>query len=552
MTLPSRVYVIGLDGATWDILGPWMDAGHLPTLASLRQQGTAGKLKSVVPPLTGPAFSSLMTGKNPGQHGVFDWLERAPDGYHLQPINGERIRGQRLWDILSNHGKRVGILNVPMTYPPRKVNGFLVSGLLTPKQEPTFTHPPELGHELKETFDYRILPELYYDRWRVDPWLEELHHIVDMRTDTALYLLETFQPDFFMLHFFVIDLIQHGLWHTVDATHPDHDTPHGRRYANAILELYQHIDCSIKRLVERADEDTNFLIISDHGFGSVRKYIYVNTLLEKMGFLKFKTDLLTRIKVAMFRLGITPARVYRLFMRLGMLNFGLSKGKGERQELVRRFFLSADNIDWSRTQAYAHGNIGQIFINTLGREPQGIVRGGEEREELVGKIIQCLKEVTDPETGEKIIQQIFRREEIYSGDALSDAPDILMLPERLEYQALGASEFISNQVLEPSFAFSGEHRLYGILIAAGPDIKVNPNLLEANLVDIAPTVLHLMNLPVPEDMDGQVVVEILSPDLLNRRSIEYSSTTHGEVQESGYSLQDEKEIVDRLHRLGYV
>jgi predicted AlkP superfamily phosphohydrolase/phosphomutase len=217
------------------------------------------------------------------------------------------------------------------------------------------------------------------------------------------------------------------------------------------------------------------------------------------------------------------------------------------------FFLSWRDIDWTKTKAYSFGNVGQVFINLRGREPQGIVEPGEEYEELREQIISMLAELRDPETGIQVIEHIYRREEVYSGEQANELPDIVMLPLNMEYGATGLSAFVSNRVVAPSFAYSGSHRMEGVFMLSGHGVRPGLVVEGAQIVDVAPTILHLLGLPVPTDMDGRVLTEALDERFLASRLVEYSdeAAIPGPVGR-GLSEEEAQEVTERLRGLGYV
>ena len=295
--------------------------------------------------------------------------------------------------------------------------------------------------------------------------------------------------------------------------------------------------------------DATVLLMSDHGHGPVRNFLYVNNFLAQRGYLKFKPNIASQLKRAVFQLGLTPRFVYNflLAMGLGKLRRTLDKRRGGRG-LLKRFFLSFGDVDWSRTRAYSIGYIGEVHINLRGREPQGIVNPGEEYERVRDDVINSLRELRLP-NGTPLVEHIWKKEEIYHGAHLANAPDILFLPRNLETIAFGDFEFGSNKVIEKSFGVSSSHRMNGIFIASGAGIKNTGEFRGAQLIDLAPTILHLMGLPVPTDMDGRVLTEALA----DARTVEYGGTSEARAATTeGYSEEEEKEVIERLADLGYI
>jgi predicted AlkP superfamily phosphohydrolase/phosphomutase len=239
------------------------------------------------------------------------------------------------------------------------------------------------------------------------------------------------------------------------------------------------------------------------------------------------------------------------------LGFGRLKRevvRGQGQGLLKTFFLSFADVDWARTKAYSLGNVGQIYVNVAGREPQGSVQPGAEYERVREEIISRLRELRDPETHEAVVQEIYRREEIYSGEYVELAPDIVFLPARLEYFGFGEYEFGSHKIIEAmKRGISGTHRMQGVFIAYGAGIEPGVELQGAALVDLAPTIMHLLGLPVPSHMDGRVLDEMLSPLFSPAPYTGRVDTGYdGNVVGVGLTEEQQRVVAERLRGLGYV
>jgi len=549
-----RVFVVGLDGATLDLVRPWAEEGKLPTLSRIMAEGSYGKLTSTIPPVTGPAWASFMTGKNPGKHGVGDFFRRAPGEYRRLPVDAASIRAEPLWVAAARQGKKVGVLNVPMTYPPYEVNGFLVSGLLTPRTGSTFTHPEGLARELDEAVgDYRVNLDHFYTEGSAEPFLVDLRALVDARTRAAEYLMGKYEWDFFMVHYIATDWVQHFMWHCMDPSHPRFDEAEARLYGDAILRTYQQVDGALERLISGLGRNTVVVVVSDHGFGPFHNYIYLNNWLLQKGLLSLKSGPATRLKYWLFRRGFTPSNLYRALARTATVKLAFKASKQQRYELMSTWFLSGKDIDWARTRAHAAGNVGQILLNVRGREPSGVVERGVEYEGLRDEIISMLSQLRDPQTGELLVDHVYRREEIYSGPYVDQMADILLLPRNLEYGSTGLSEFVSNSIVAPSPGYTGAHRMDGMFMLMGDGVRRGVVRQDAAIVDMAPTILYLLGLPVSRDMDGRVLTGLLEEEWTSSRPVCYTDEDPGAlVSGPGLTDQESEEVRDRLRSLGYV
>jgi predicted AlkP superfamily phosphohydrolase/phosphomutase len=567
---PNRVLVIGLDGATFDLIKPWAQAGHLPTLQRLMDEGAHGELRSTVPPMTGPAWTSFATGVNPGKHRLYDWIARDEDSYTFSPVTALDCTAPTLYTLLSQVGRRVCALNIPMTYPPTPVNGVLVSGMPAPSTKVTVTYPTGLLNEIVGAVGEYILypdPGQAYSDSGVDAFLERLYRTTDVRLKTLDYLRGREAWDFAMVVFNGTDTISHALWKYMDASHPLYESAKAEKYGNAIRDYYRHLDGKLAGIVDTLPEDTTLIVMSDHGFGPFHKFIHVNNWLLQQGFMAVQPRPATRIKRTLFQRGLTPMNVYDTLMRMGLGGLKREVVRGQGQGLLKTLFLSFEDIDWRRTQAYSLGNVGQIYLNVVGREPYGCVQPGADYERVRETIMAQLQTLRDPETGEAVVETIYRREELYHGEHLDKAPDIVFLPRRLEYFGFGEYEFGSHKIIESMRrGISGTHRMNGIFMAYGRAIRPGATVENASLYDLAPTILRLMGEAVPEHMDGRVLDEAIAaiPAFGARTAARAAQPRNGSEHDGGYdggygsgsgetlSAEDRKVLADRLRSLGYV
>ena len=548
-----KIAIIALDGASPDLVERWAREGYLPNLAKLLEQGTFGPLLSVIPPVTGAAWGSFLTGVVPGRHGVFEWLSRREGTYQMGLIDSSSLPRPTLFEWLSAHGVRVGAVGVPLTYPVRPIRGFILSDLLTPPGQ-NYAYPRQLKEELEHLLGgpYPVAPPPWLGRQRAKRWFQALKASLIARAKTAQYLAAHHPWDFFMVHVMETDSVQHQMWHMLDRVER-------RRYrvkieGNPVLEIYQLADDLVGQLRKIFDEDTMVFVISDHGFGPLHYNLHLNTWLLRQGFLKLKANLSTRVKRLAFEAGLVPENLYPWEERLRLL--GWARGE-QAYRWLGRFSLSMQNIDWAKTVAYSYGNVGQIYLNRRGREPEGIVTEADARR-ILGELEQALLSWVNPLSGERVVKRVYRKEEVYSHRALECAPELVFLPEE-GHSPMGLSEFLSNEIVSHPVAHSGWHRMEGLFLGAGGPLK-RGLAKKLRLLDLYPTICELLGVPIPEGMDGQVSEELLHSKAREHESWEISSEREadGSLTESAIvgshsaaSAEEEELIRERLKGLGY-
>lgn len=548
----GRVLVIGLDGATFSLIEPWAKEGKLPTLAGLMAQGIRGNLASTIPYITAPAWTSFMTGVNPGKHGIFDFAVRQGHSYDVKIISGRDIQTPTLWKILSQAGKRVGVLNCPVTYPPEEVDGYLVGGMLTPSIKSQFTYPPSLREELLTRFPgYDLEPALASsDRMRTKREMATgVFPSAETRAEATRFLLERLGNwDFFFTVFIEPDRIQTYLWDDMDPAHPRHDRALAVEFGNKIREHYQHLDRLIAGLIyDLADERTWVFIVSDHGFAGVHRFFFPNVWLWKEGYLALQPRASSILEKTLDLMRGSP-----LAYPAKRLAKALFPDWGFTTQLRSRTFL--ERVDWSRTRAFWGGD-GGLSINLRGREPEGIVEPSAEYEALREELIAKLSALRDPHSGELVVEKVLRREEIYQGPMVELSPDLRVVWK--EYPEQKKTYFAAGELwAEEAFGYTGQtgdHAYYGILIAAGPGIKPGTVIQGASIIDLAPTILWLLGLPVPDYMDGRVLMDCFSDDFTASRPMRRTEAmAEAEGKKPGYTPEEEKELREKLRGLGYL
>jgi predicted AlkP superfamily phosphohydrolase/phosphomutase len=486
----------------------------LPNLKKMINEGVYGELESTFPPLTCPAWPSMFTGKNPGKLGMYDFTRYQPDQEQKFRLNNSQdYSSQAIWKMLNANGKKVGLLNLPMTFPPQQIDSFLVCGLGSPPAtEANYTYPPDLKKTLNELVGgYEILPPVLISiPGREGQYAKAFDEVLGKREKAASYLMRNLPWDLFVYVFFVLDSVQHYFWHHMDESHIRQGD---KRYQDVIKDFYIKIDSAIGRSIKQAPEGTNVLVVSDHGFGPLHGYFLINKWLETNNFLKLKgkaQQIRAKSTLSQIRDFLTAhlsPTLVRLVAKLIPKKMVRKLTWGERQ----RDNMSAlyQGIDWSKTKAFGVGEVGAIYINLKGREQWGIVKPGEEYERVRDEIITKLRKTTDPETGRAVDIEIFKKEEVYHGQYLESAPDILY--RMAKHHQLTSIEGKTEWRRSPFM--SGWHVPEGIFFAFGPDIKQSGEKLPGlKIYDIAPTILHLFGLAVPKDMDGRVLSEIFKKE----------------------------------------
>lgn len=534
----DKIVIFGIDGGSLKLIEGWKD--ELPNFKRIMENGVYGELESTIPPLTCPAWPCMFTGKNPGEIGMYGFSGlQFSDHYGSRIYSSLDYKSSSLWKRLNDYGKGVGLLNVAMTFPPHKISSFMVCGVGSPlTSEADYTSPLELRHTLdKVVGGYEILPPILLTiQGKEEEIARAFDRVLTKRVKAARYLMHNFPWDLFVCVFFASDSIQHYFWHHMDASHPRHDS--NNKYKNVIKDFYKRIDNAIGTLMAELPKDINLLIVSDHGFGPMTGYFMVNKWLENTGFLKFKgrvhqgriNSVLRQVRD--FLMSHLSLKLVRLIARV--TPEWLAMRLSVRQEQKDKMIQTYESIDWSQTKAYGMGVMSQIFINLKGREPSGIVEPGEEYEKVRGDIIAGLEKVTDPQTGAPIGFKIFRKEEVYHGKYVDLAPDILIVPDKYHPSSFKADSEWSIPAL------SGGHVRQGLFMAYGPDIKNSgKKLLNLKIYDIFPTILHMFELPIPTDIDGRVLTEIIK---------EGSEPAYREPRHQGIAIERGR-IRDRIRRL---
>ena len=569
----SKVLVIGVDAATMALAQRWVAEGHLPYLASFFSEGVYGRLDSVPNRNSAPAWSSMVTGVNPGKHGIF-WFT-ALDGYRYRLINASHRHAEPIWNTLSRAGKRVSVINVPISYPADEVNGLVIAGIDAPGTDDLqFTYPRNLYKRLVQRgvgVDYIIepgIPSLMKANKR-DAAVDRLHRCIDARFNVAQHLMRSEPWDFFMVVFTAPDSAQHFFWKYMSPDGFEVTSEERADYGDVIFQVYRHIDEVVGRLMDSAGPETTVLIVSDHGGeADNRKARCLPLWLEELGFLRQEKEgesSLSPIRVTK-RLALRAmAKLYRELDRRFDREFKLLLTKSfPRLRSLTESYLALPDISWGQTKAFSDGNIPAIWINLKGRQPEGTVNPGREYDAVCASIAKSLESLRDEATGQRVIERVVRSDEAYSGPYVAESPDLvvqwtedLVLSDAV-YDDGG--QLISNRprhagsLRDPmDELISGGHSRQGIFLMKGPGIRRGVALSEVDILDVTPTILHLMEQPVPSRLDGRVLGEAFLPEHLTDNPIRIGFEAEAaENQPIEYDPDDAETLRKRLKGLGYI
>ena len=483
-----RMLVVGLDSAAPELVfGSFRD--DLPTITSLARKGSSGLLESTIPAITVPAWSCMMTGLDPGQLGFYGFRNRADHSYDRMTIaNAKAVRQPRVWNLLSDAGKRVGVIGVPQTYPVQTVNGQMVSCFLTPSSESDYTYPPALRDEITAWIggDEFLVDVPRFRSDDKDRILADIYRLADQHFTVCKRLLERERYDFFMTVDMGLDRIHHAFWKYMDPGHPKHEP--GSRFAEAIHDYYVFVDGKIAELLELVDDDTIVVVVSDHGAKGMVGGLCMNEWLIQEGYLTLKEY---------------PSEVVPL----------------DRCE-----------IDWAKTKAWgAGGYYGRLFMNVIGREPEGIIPPEDyERERSV--LMEKLAAITDPD-GVNIGTVAFRPEDVYRSIE-NVPPDLIVYFGDLNWRSVGSVGLGSIWTFEndtgPDDANHAQHGIFVLHDPASPGHGAD--LGTVPIYDVGPTLLALLGREIPVGARGHA---------LGRASDVYTS-------------EEEAEVTERLRDLGYL
>lgn len=548
--------VIGLDGATFDLIGPMAERGELPTLARLMEQGAWGPLQSTTPPVSPQAWSSFLTGVGPGKHGVFGFLGPPRGRSYRRPVlSSGDIRQPTLLQIAGEAAHRVAAFGIPMTYPPGPLNGILV-----PEQHgPPLSFPPGIWEQLIAAIgDPRDVASHIPYLFTLDkrPYVEHQLGLVETQRRAVHWLMDQEHFDLLIAVFTASDRMNHFLWKYMDRNHPEHPRDWTDLLGDALPGIYRRLDAVIGELWERIGERGTILIVSDHGSGPLWKRFYANQWLRQNGYLSVRSFpfRLASVRYPWPVLRLLNAAARRIGLPYQDLPIKRWRGPIDPESYDPRFFFDAHLvIDWSKTRAYSgNGSEYGIFVNLRGREPRGIVNPGSEYDALVDELHHGLLSLHDPETGEAVVSRVWRQDEIYSGPYVQRAPDLVAEFTQHCY-ALSPDIFQANP-LGTARLNSGTHRPEGIFLAAGRSVQPGRVSESMAIVDVAPTILYLLGIPIPEHMEGRVIEEAFFPIWRSHNPVRKTPFTgsYAEVDGEELSSKELAQIEAHLRSLGYI
>ncbi|KPL89413.1 alkaline phosphatase family protein [Ardenticatena maritima] len=545
----QRLLIVGLDGATFDIIKPLAEAGRLPVLATLLQQGTHGVLQSVQPPITPTAWTTVFTGKNPGKHGIFDFQTFDPQTYATSPVRADRHREKRLWDLLTEADQPSIILDVPFTYPPRPFNGIMMTGYGTPRTAGTpFTWPPTLAEETPA--DLRAEIRLALPRHRFDRSMaivEEWRDIMQGRRRLLRHLVRERDWALFFVVFGITDNLAHIFWTFADPLHPNYASEEGKRFREAFFQAYEQCDALLGDLLDWVGPETNVLIMSDHGFGSVYPRQYTFRRLVEGGFVRYKrAPLLAGVNEWAMRWAMRLYTSTPFFKEL-VKRLRPGQAKLVKQTLAAGGLLPTHSAIDPRRSLVLPSEFGlQLWLNRRGRFGHGML-DEDQAHETIARLREFLLADRDPITGKPIVRAIYEGRDLYHGAFAAQGPDIVL--ELTNFYDPTTRPSAHNGRIE------GGHTPDGVFIAYGPAFRRGDVVAHATLADIAPTALYLLGHPIPPDMDGRVLTDALQPDVLEQTPIKRGETpaTFGEIAGGPDFTPDEiRDIEQQLRQLGYI
>jgi len=525
-----NLVIIGLDGATWDLLLPLAESGFLPNIQTLLDNGVYGILESSIPPITAPAWVSFATGKNPGKHGIYDFIMPEESLANLRTISSMDIKSKTFYELLDSKGYRSILINLPVSYPPR--NSYItLTSLLT--KGGNYSFPESIAKEIPEIKEYRIFPDasLAVKKDKKE-YFENIRDMERRRYAIAKALFENKPWDLFFVLFSGTDWVQHMVF--------DQLISNSFAEGHPAMSLYKDLDEYIGYFLKHLPKGANMIILSDHGFRTYKGIVYINRLLEEHGLLRVKDSLKKEIHITEFEEQVSMFKhKIRIRLPIKIWNFIRRCNLVKLLNLMQKntpihFYLQAE-ADVENTFAYylTFESLG-IYINSRKKFEKSSIIAPEKYIPVENDIINILRRLKESH----IIHDFWKDTDIYIGQNLKNVPDLIFLPENYWPSPLLLTE--NDKVNAPL----NHHDLYGIFLAFGPDFKKGEKVENMRIYDIAPTILHLFDLPIPADIDGKVAWNIFEEDSYYKRKIpEYVSPKYYDRFKEKYKI---KSVIERL------
>lgn len=535
--MTKKTVLVGLDGATFTLLDPFMEQGVMPFLKSFAERGVRAELRSVVPPLTPPAWTTVLTGHSPGQHGIFDFFQAdGPGSTAIRLATSGDVQVDHVAQVVNRSGLRATVVNFPVHFPPLAIDGVIIAGWMPWRQLRLGCHPPDLYDRLKQLPDFNPrelamdmalearategCDEAEYVEWaglhtrREERWLEVLSYLMDSESsELTAVLLDG--PD----------KVQHLCWRFLDpALWPAQPTAEEVRIREASISYYRRLDSILAALVAKAGPDATVVMVSDHGFGATTEVFHVNSWLEQAGYLAWSQDVAAE------------------------LDEGDTLGMGHLSRHSRW-------LDWDRTTAYVSTptSNGIHIVRAEQHEGRGVAAADYDR--FRSELVDALLSFVDPRDGQPVVKAVATREEAFDGPAGVLAPDLtLTLRDGGLVSILPASEIVI-----PRPQPVGTHRPLGVFLAAGPGIRSGAAIDELSLVDVTPILLHSLEVALPDDLEGRVPAALYDSQYLADRPVQYvargSAGRTDRADSAGqviYDAEAEAVLMARMRELGYV
>lgn len=529
---PNATILLGLDGATFAVLDAMIAEGRMPFLAEFMASGARAELASTIPPTTPPAWTSMMTGRSPANHGIFDFFRPETPGSHsLRLVNSRHITCETIGSLLTRYDLKSINLNFPVMSPPIPISGYSISGFVPWKYLRRASHPPELMNELKTIpgFDLKEMGHDFSMEEKVvvgcsadeaEDWIR-CHTAKDRQWHMVLqHLMKNDPCHLTAIVFDSPDRLQHAFYRLMDPACMEAPlSEEDRRIRGIICDHFSRLDRLMADIVAQAGPDADVFIASDHGFGSSYDCFFLNTWLAERGYLEWAESSAAEND--------------------GGADFSMDAIKNH-----------GNLLDWDRTTAYVFTPSSNGIRIKMAEEGSGSGVRPEEYDNFVRKLGDELKEIKHPTKGIAIVEKLWTREEAFSGAEL--APDLTL---KLWDNGL-VSTIKSDAIVKPRAKCGGVHYPNGVFIARGPRIREGVALEALSILDVAPALLYSLGLPIPDDYEGNVPEPAFRPEVLEADPVMRGEGTlsvdHSSEAEYEREKEEEEEIMKKLKELGYL